>query len=169
MESRFQEIQRFRQPWVWLGLVPAVLLPALIFSYGMVQQLVWEEPWGGAGTTNAFLILVGGLVVVGAIAIVSLLAATRLRVTVDGERLSVSLPPLSARTVDLKDIAGHAPVHYQPLRAHGGRGKRRIPNGWAYTVCGTDGVEVTLTNGERIVIGSQVPDELDRALSSGTG
>ncbi|MGB3860959.1 MAG: hypothetical protein WA915_02675 [Candidatus Aminicenantaceae bacterium] len=43
---KFREVQRFRQKWLWIGLVAVLLCLIISFGYGMIKQLVFGHPWG---------------------------------------------------------------------------------------------------------------------------
>ncbi|MDZ7335431.1 MAG: hypothetical protein ONB32_09735 [candidate division KSB1 bacterium] len=45
-----------------------------------------------------------------------------------------------------------------------GWGIRRTPHGWLYNVSGFDAVEITLNNGKKYRIGTDVPNELEQAI-----
>ncbi len=47
---------------------------------------------------------------------------------------------------------------------YSGWGIRRVRNGWLYKVAGRNALEVTLTSGERHLIGSDEPNRLGRAI-----
>ncbi|MCL0079845.1 hypothetical protein M1O18_02960 [Dehalococcoidia bacterium] len=42
----FQEVQKFRQWWLWLILLPSCMLLVGLFGYGMIEQLIFGQPWG---------------------------------------------------------------------------------------------------------------------------
>jgi len=53
---------------------------------------------------------------------------------------------------------------YSPISDYGGWGIRYGSIGKAYNVSGNRGVQLELLNGERILIGSQKPEELAAAI-----
>ena len=55
-------------------------------------------------------------------------------------------------------------IHYTKLYEYSGWGIRRVRNGWLYKVAGRNALEVTLTSGERHLIGSDEPNRLGRAI-----
>jgi hypothetical protein len=57
-------------------------------------------------------------------------------------------------------------VTYRPIRDYGGWGIRCGRKGKAYNVTGNRGVQLELTNGKRLLLGSQQPDELAAAIHS---
>ena len=53
---------------------------------------------------------------------------------------------------------------YRPIMEYGGRGIRFGRQGMAYNVGGNRGVKIKLKNGKQALVGSQKPEELQRAL-----
>jgi hypothetical protein len=94
-----------------------------------------------------------------------------LRTHFDGRTLTVTfgaLFPMVRRTYDAAEVVVAEPVEYNALRDFGGYGIRRpVPGGTlALTARGEWGVGVRLRNGERVLIGSQRPEELASVLRS---
>lgn len=73
--------------------------------------------------------------------------------------------PLYRRVIALADIARAEAVTYSPLREYGGWGIRGRGENVALNARGNRGVRLTLTDGRRVLIGSQRPFELADALS----
>ena len=75
--------------------------------------------------------------------------------------------PSNRRYVDLAAIATVEVVRYRPIRDYGSWGVRLGPDGErAYTARGDRGVRLLLADGTRVLIGSQQPEALARALES---
>jgi hypothetical protein len=55
---------------------------------------------------------------------------------------------------------------YDPME-YGGWGVRGLPDkyGWAYSAYGHKGVRITFTNGQRLMLGTQRPEELAAVLA----
>ena len=100
------------------------------------------------------------------IAAVSLTVATELRVTVVPGAVRIRFFPLATRTIERSAIVGIEARTYRPIREYGGWGLRFGRGGRrAYSISGDRGVELTLTDGRRVMIGSQRPAELAAALT----
>ena len=69
------------------------------------------------------------------------------------------------RRVPLGLIHSVQTITHNIARDYGGYGIRSTRGGKAYVANGGRGVRVTLTTGEKMVVGSQRPDELAAALS----
>ncbi len=69
------------------------------------------------------------------------------------------------RRVPLDRIQSVETINHDIARDYGGYGIRSTREGKAYVADGGRGVRVTLPAGEKLVVGSQRPDELAAALS----
>jgi hypothetical protein len=151
----FHEEQSFRQPWVWilmLGSLPVMIASfavAFIHEQGKVQGLIVPA-------------LVSVPVMVAAIALVLLM---KLTVEVEDGRLHVRFFPLVKRNIPVAEIARWEARTYRPILEYGGWGIRFGWKGMAYNVNGNRGVQLEFTNGKRLLIGSQRPDELATAIT----
>lgn len=140
-QPRFREVQRFRQPWLWVLLGGVSLL---MIAFGPIS-------WGG-------------LVVVGAVAL--LLYSLRLETEVRADGIYLKMWPLhrSVRRVPWSEIERYESTQYSPLQEFGGWGIRWTPGKVAYNVSGDRGVRIERTTGRVVLVGSQRPEELVRAI-----
>lgn len=157
MAPTFTERQR-AGPW-WAGvLVGVAAVGAWIGAVG-----IWAGS-AGSGVGAVVLVVVVGLgLPIG-------FATIRLDVTVDEDAVRVRLFPLMRRTIPLGDIAAVEARRYRPVREYGGWGIK----GWstrkiAYNLRGDEGVDLTLRNGRRVLLGSQRPAELAAAIRAARG
>ncbi len=132
----------------------AVVLGALGFA------ILHEPPPG------AWLILPVAVAVVVGLGIPLLLWATRLSVRVEPGHLRIRFFPFRRRDIPLSEIARWEVRTYRPIREYGGWGIRYSLTGagWAYNVSGNRGVQLGFTDGGRLLLGSQHPEELAAAL-----
>jgi hypothetical protein len=99
------------------------------------------------------------------IAVVALTLATELRLTVVSGAVRIRFFPLMTRTIEKSAIAGIEARTYRPIREYGGWGIRFGLGGRrAYSISGNRGVELTLMDGKKVMIGSQRADELATVL-----
>jgi hypothetical protein len=98
------------------------------------------------------------------VATVALTVATELRVTVGPSQVRLRFFPFATRTIARADIARWEARTYRPIREYGGWGLRLSRRGRAYSISGNRGVELTLTDGRRVMIGSRRPEELAAAI-----
>jgi hypothetical protein len=158
----FREAQRFRQKWLW-ALMLVVVAP---FAYGVVRQLVLREPWGARPLPDAGL--VGILLLL--LAACAWLYSARLVTEVSDAGIMTHFKGLwRRRLIPFAEIRNHESVTYNPIADYGGWGIRYgFGGGKAYNVSGDRGVQLELSDGGRLLIGSQRPDELDRAITDAT-
>jgi hypothetical protein len=167
----FFEEQAFRQAWLWILMGGVTLLILGIFGYAFYQQLYSGIPWGNRPLSNAGLLAVGLSVIAIIVGTGVLLAAMRLRVWVEGDRLRVRFIPFVRKEIPLEAIARFEARTYRPLLEYGGWGIRwgGSKRGWAYTVSGNQGVNIELTDGKRFLVGSRRPVDLAEALARARG
>jgi hypothetical protein len=160
---RFEEEQSFRQPWIWALMIG--MFAILVFAFGMV---LFQPPTPAkGGTLSAIIGLSVGVVVY--VGVAALMYSLTLRVQLDGDTLRVRFRPLASRDIPLGEIARWEARTYRPLLEYGGWGIRCGWKGMAYNVSGNRGVQLELTNGKRILIGSQRADELADAITQAKG
>ncbi len=155
--ERFREEQGFRQWWLWLIVGSSVVL----LWWGFVQQIVIGEPWGdnpGPDWLTVLLWLAIGL------GLPILFLLLKLIVTVTDEAVDIYFRPITRRTIQVSEISEVKSRTYSPLREYGGWGIRGFGSKRAYNVSGDRGVELTLTDGRIVMIGSLRPDDLARAI-----
>lgn len=160
-EISFRETQRFTQVWIWV-LVACV---AGIGWWALVQQIILDQPFGNRPAPDAAVIAIWLLCGVG---LPLLLATCRLVTEVRSDGLYVLYLPIHLRwkRFPFADIAACEARTYRPLLEYGGWGIRWGPGGWAYNVKGNEGVQLVLSAGRRLLIGSQHSDELAEAIRS---
>jgi hypothetical protein len=164
---RFQETQRFRQWWMWL----IVGLVAAIFWIEVAVGLLWLVAPGlvpGApdrGELPLILLIWGVCWLLFGIGLPLVIRSVRLIVEVGEGTISIRYFPLSSRRIALGDVKTSEVRQFRPVRDYGGVGIKWAPGkGRAYIVEGNQGVWMELTSGERLLIGSQRPDELLGAI-----
>jgi len=165
----FHETQRFRQRWIWL-IVIAGLLPSVgITGYGVWRQVVMGQPFGDRPASNPSLLFAFVLVLVVAVGVVALLRSARLDVSVNDREIFIRFRPfhIKGRRIALSEIAEARVRTYRPIAEYGGWGIRMGFSGMAYNVSGNEGVQLVLTNGKRVLIGSQRSGELEKAIEQG--
>ncbi len=157
--ARFIEIQYFRQWW----LISAMLLPAALFGYGIVQQIFLGKPFGDhplpdVGLLLAFLAFL--------VFFMWFFLALRLETEVSADGLYYKFRGIHFKRQILRwdEIEVAESVLYKPILEYGGWGIRYGFHGKAYSVSGNKGVQVKTRSGVKILIGTQQPDELMQTL-----
>lgn len=157
----FREQQHLRQWWVWLLVVGV----AGFGWWQMVQQLILGHPVGDEPLPDWAVWIVWALIGVG---LPALILSMRLVTEVTSEQVTVSFRPFHSRVIPLTDITQATARTYSPVKEYGGWGIK----GWskrnvAYNMNGDRGVQLVLTGDRRVLIGSDRPEELARAIDMG--
>ena len=128
----------------------------------LIWQVVLGHSWGKHPMSNADVI--GWTVFLWLIYL--RLITVRLVTEVRKGELIVRMRGLwRLRRVPLDRIQLVETITHDIARDYGGYGIRSTREGKAYVAAGGRGVRVTLTEGEKLVVGSERPDELAAALS----
>lgn len=149
----YSEEQRFNQPWLW-----ALLIGVLIIVAGSaVLAFIKEHDTGGL-----FAIIIPLLIIL-------LVSSLRLEINITREGIGYRFSPFHLRMQQLSwsEIESIYVRQYNPLSEYGGWGIRfGMGNGMAYNVKGNMGIQLVLTNGKKILIGTQHPEEVSAVLSA---
>lgn len=156
----FAEKQKFTQAWVWV-LVVAI---NLLFLYGIYRQLILGEQFGNNPMTDTGLLLSTGVVVL----ISLMLFNFRLHTIISREGISVRLFPfhIRYRHYPWESISKAYIRKYSPLKEYGGWGIRMGlgGKGIAFNASGNMGLQLEFTNGKKLLLGTNKPEELAEAL-----
>ena len=161
LDIRFREDQRFTQWWIWL-----LILPLAAFAWwGFVQQIILGQPFGSNPGPDWVIWLT--LLLVG-IGLPALFVSIRLIVTVGGDGVTIRYRPFTTRRIGFEEIGSFEARAYKPIKEYAGWGIK----GWSvermsYSVSGGEGVELTLTDGKRVMIGSRKAQQLADAIGTG--
>jgi len=157
----FEEEQTFRQPWLW-----AVMGFSALAGCGAILAAALAAP-----AQSGSILPVGGIVIGTLILATALLWLMKLRVRVMAEGLHVRFRPFVDRLIPFSQIEQVEVRTYRPIVEYGGWGIRYslIGRGVAYNVSGNRGVQLVLADGKRVLIGSQLPEELAEAIRRGKG
>jgi hypothetical protein len=159
----YSETQRSRQIWLALIIAAVALLGWGIF----IQQIVRGKPVGSDPMPDWMVWLLAAVL---GIMLPVFFFWYRMETTVYPDRIDIRMTPFVHRVFRPADIAGAAARTYNPLREYGGWGVRWSLRSWgasrAYNVSGDQGVQLVLTNGKRVLIGTQRPQELEAAIVS---
>ena len=160
----YQETQYFRQLWIWA----LVLFISLLSVYGAVQQIILGIPFGNNPAPDIVLIIT---VIIFGFGLPVLFYVTNLTIEVRGDGVYIRFFPFhsSFHKIALKDIKTFEARTYNPIMEYGGWGIRYGLKGKAYNVSGNRGVQLELSEGKKILIGSQKPEELVKAIALALG
>ncbi len=150
----FEETQRF---WGWLraALLSGVLVFAaviIVLQYGQTTPLqtvrsLWVV-WGIMAVIDGALVFSGMVT----------------QVLPEGIVVRCSPFGFLKRRIDWNDIQRLYARTYAPLAEYGGWGIRLGKSGTAYNIRGSQGIQVELKNGKKVLIGTQHPDAFMAAV-----
>jgi hypothetical protein len=160
-EAAFREVQSFRQWWVWL----LVIATAGFTWYAAIYQLLGRKPLGGDPAPDWLILFLWLFIGMG---VPALLLTATLRVEVWEDALYFRYYPFHRRVhrITYDEVKKVEARTYRPIVEYGGWG---IRGGWgkagkAYNVYGNKGVQFELTDGKRVLFGSQKADEFAAAV-----
>jgi len=156
----FTEQQRFRQIWVWLMLIGINGL----FLYGIYQQVISGQQWGNKPMSDTGLFVALGSTVL----LTILFFILRLDTEIKRDGIYVRFFPfrLSFKKYSWDKVSKSFVKQYNPIMDYGGWGIRfgLFGKGRALNVSGNKGIQIVLTDGTRLLIGTNKPDEAKQAL-----
>ncbi|MFH2054971.1 MAG: DUF6141 family protein [bacterium] len=162
--AQYREEQRFTQWWLLLIIAGS----ALMMFYAMFHQFILGEPFGNNPGPDWLLAIIGIVVGVG---LPVWFFYLRLVVEVRADGLHYKFFGLHRRWHHYRwdQIAHFYPRDYKAIREYGGWGIRLGFSGKAYNVKGTQGLQLVLQGGEKVLFGSQNPSRLVQAIEAAAG
>lgn len=158
----FKESQWNTVKWVWAILIGI----AALMWYGFYVQIIGGEPFGTNPAPDS--VMIAFTIVFGALFPAFMLSMHLVTEVLD-EGLSIRMVPFPGRTIPYDSIVSYEPRTYNALREFGGWGIRLGWNGKAYNMSGRDGIQLTLSSGERILVGTHRPEDLFKAMQAAMG
>ena len=146
-KKQFYEIQQFRQIWIWL----IILLIELVLLVPIIS-----------GIANIFILII---ILLFGYGFPWLFYTMKLVTEVDKMSIRITFSPFTEFIIPFDTIKNYEIRKYRPVWEYGGWGIRFNRHGKAYTVKGTIGLQMELTNGEKILIGTENPDKLLMVLN----
>jgi len=164
----YKEVQKFRQPWVWLIIIPIVAGTVIYFSIGINQQVIGGKAFGDKPMSDAGLIIVAVfsfLLVVG----LSVLFYTMKMITeVRSSGICFRYPPMlnKNKMIRKEEIESYEVRTYKAIKEYGGYGIKvgLKKYGKAYTVRGNSGLQLLLKNGDKVLLGTQRREAIRSAV-----
>lgn len=147
----FSETQWFARRWWWL----------LVLLLGAAGWLGYSSPQ--YNLKSRLVLALPGLLV---LLLVVGLGLLRLEVRLDAEGVHCRYFPLLWRWrhwpwAELRQVQAR---HYAPIGEYGGWGLRGLKGNKAYNVWGSEGLQLVFGSGNRLLLGTQRPEELRAAL-----
>ena len=156
----FKEVQRFRQPWVWVILLSITGL----MLYFLIKQLALGEPVGNNPAADWLLIF---LAIVFGLGFPILFYFLNLTVEVRTDGLYYRYFPfhLSFKKITYDSMSKCEARSYSALKEYGGWGIRYGRHGKAYNVSGNQGVQLEFVNGENCYLDRKELESLLRQFN----
>jgi hypothetical protein len=110
------------------------------------------------------LAIVGPLGILCGLGLVLLFYSAKLIIEVQEDGVYVRFFPLTHQKISFEDIRNCEARTYSPIKEFGGWGIRYGRGTKAYNVIGNRGVQLELSNGKRLLIGSGRAEELAQAI-----
>lgn len=154
MQIEFHEKQKFTQWWLWLILIGV----ALIFVYGLYQQLVLGAPFGDKPMSDMGLIIFSILM----FAMLFFFWSVQLETEIDAGGIRVRFFPFVKKQFRWEEVRSARVVNYGFV---GGWGIRMWTKyGTVYNTRGNKGLAIELHNGRKYCIGTQKENELRQVI-----
>jgi hypothetical protein len=159
----FKETQKF-SPWVYWLIYVAMLFSVIVVITSLITESIGHNP---PDIYELLSLIIFGIGIPAAVAALFLLLKLETEVRSDG--LCVRFFPLHIhfKKFSPEDISRVYTRKYKPLWEYGGWGIRySIKSGKAYNTSGNEGVQLIFKSGRKLLIGSQKPQELEKAVKS---
>lgn len=162
----YREVQGYGWPWPGIPLVLAGVSifawVAIPFGLGMWQQLALGRPWGDKPMPDGALCLLGPTaILLSLLPLAALLTRLQIEVRVDGIRIEM-VRFKGPHVISRDEVRAASLTRIGPF----GWGSSRQGNRQVYRMAGSEGVEVELTSGKKVVLGSEYPRRLLDAVRS---
>jgi len=155
----YHEEQRMDKPWLWLIFS---LVSALIFSYGLYQQLVLKKPWGENPLNDKGLIFVSVAVTLIFVIVYCVYKSAKMTVDITDRGIVLHYKPYIKNEIIFRfeEIESYHKKEYSLIKDVGGRGikKRPLHKLTSYTVSGRKSVFLKMKSGRKVIIGTQRPE-----------
>lgn len=158
----FREEQKFS---LWLSWVVYLSMGVSV----AITIFALQKDLSGQSSSEAWEIFLAGLVGIGVpLIITAMFLFLKMETEVRPDGLYVRYLPfhIHFKRFGPEDLSEYYARQYKPIREYGGWGIRcSFRNGKAYNVSGNRGVQLVLSSGKKLLIGSQRADELAAAIA----
>lgn len=157
----FKEEQRFRQWWIWL-----IMVFALLSVIVPLVKAIAEEQARLNSLNNWRLIFYGVLAVSFLITIIVVKLFIRLKTKITYDGIYVAYIPFVRKwkKISIDELTGYELRKYRANLEFGGHGMRRRKMGQAFTISGNIGLLLHLKDGKKLLIGTQKKQAIEYAM-----
>jgi len=158
----FNETQRFRQIWIMI----IIILSIAGWGYAVISGIIENDAAKQQPASDLVLILSGIIPLLLILLFFKLKLVTRVRN--DGIYFQFKPFHLKEKRIKPDDINSFEIRKYKPIAEYGGWGVRAggRKSGRAYNVSGNIGLQLYLKNDKKILIGTQRPKEIQKAMET---
>lgn len=154
MISYFKEQQKFTQFLLWLTIISI----SVIWCYVKYQTYYLKHSFGNIEPTNNLFHFVD--IIIGLLFLIFITANLKTEVKEDGIYYKFFPFHFRYKSIKWSNVKKIEVRQYKPLKEYLGWGIRIGASGLAYSVKGNIGLQVILKNNQRILFGTQKPNEL---------
>lgn len=160
-EILFSERQRFKQWWIWFILLGINGL----FLFGVFKQVIGGQTFGDKPMSNVGLLIASGVTLCCTFLFLCIRLDTQIRT--DGIYVRFFPFRIKLKKYDWSEISRCYVRQYSALAEYGGWGYRIgfSGKGRALNVSGNKGLQIEFTNGKKLLIGTNKPEQLTDALT----
>lgn len=166
----FNEKQYQKSWWKWLLMIGMDLM----FVVGTIMQIGYRRSFGNSPMSDTMLIILTVFVILFSIVLLSSYLQTY--INSDGVYIKYFPFHLKYKFFSWESIESAKVRSYNPLMEFGGWGIKWIKfcfnnfpplfkSSTCYTVSGTNGLELSLKNGKKVMIGTHSPNSLEETLT----
>ena len=162
----FEEEQKLDMWWVKLLVIFIAVVSLGPVYYGVVTQLSAGVPWGDKPMSDTELIIVAFLTTIVVVGVAFLMFFTRLETIIKDDGIHIKFFPFfKEKIISTKSIIRFEIRKYRPIIEYGGWGIRHsLRKGKAYNMSGNLGLQLYLSEGKKLLIGTKRPEPLKRAM-----
>ena len=146
-QTIFYEKQQFRQVWIWMILILILLILLIPIISGVFGVFL-----------NIILLTIG-------YCFIWLFYSMKLITEIKKDGIQITFTPFTNFIIPFNKIRSYKIREYRPILEYGGWGIRFNRAGKAYTVSGKIGLQIELSNGKEILIGTENPDKILQSLN----
>lgn len=152
--TKFKEVQKFRQWWLWLILIGIGVLPIIaIYNQLIPSEKIGDKPMSVFGLI-IFCVLIFGLI--------AMFWFMQLKTEIDQNEIRMNFFPFVKKRVNWNEIKNAKVVNYGFVGGWGIRLGSKY--GTVYNTKGNKGLAIELKNGKKFIIGTQRENELRNVL-----